>query len=131
MFGTIVVITPGFGTPIIVARAVQPCSRLSNGMASGLGSLLRVVGVGFYHPLGSRVWCRFGCPQAAILGLFSVGLVDSGLPPTAANASLVVIARLSVKWAVKAYAQEEKISYARRVLVVHVCHVLPEGCLEV
>jgi Pyruvate/2-oxoacid:ferredoxin oxidoreductase delta subunit len=29
-----------------------------------------VVGVGFYPVLGSRVWCRFGCPMAAILGLF-------------------------------------------------------------
>lgn len=29
-----------------------------------------VVGVGFYPILGSRVWCRFGCPQAAILGLW-------------------------------------------------------------
>lgn len=28
-----------------------------------------VIGVGFYPLLGSRVWCRFGCPQAAILGL--------------------------------------------------------------
>lgn len=27
-----------------------------------------VVGVGFYPILGSRVWCRFGCPMAAILG---------------------------------------------------------------
>jgi polyferredoxin len=29
-----------------------------------------VIGVGFYPILGSRVWCRFGCPQAAILGIF-------------------------------------------------------------
>ncbi|MEM7309224.1 MAG: 4Fe-4S binding protein [Planctomycetota bacterium] len=29
-----------------------------------------VVGVGFYPLLGNRVWCRFGCPQAALLGLF-------------------------------------------------------------
>jgi len=29
-----------------------------------------VAGVGFYPLLGSRVWCRFGCPQAAILGIF-------------------------------------------------------------
>jgi len=29
-----------------------------------------VVGVGFYPLMGSRVWCRFGCPQAAILGLW-------------------------------------------------------------
>lgn len=28
-----------------------------------------VVGVGFYPILGARVWCRFGCPMAAILGI--------------------------------------------------------------
>jgi len=28
-----------------------------------------IVGVGFYPLLGSRVWCRFGCPMAAYLGL--------------------------------------------------------------
>ena len=29
-----------------------------------------VVGVGFYPLMGSRVWCRFGCPMAAVLGIF-------------------------------------------------------------
>lgn len=29
-----------------------------------------VVGVGFYPMLGSRVWCRFGCPMAAWLGIW-------------------------------------------------------------
>jgi polyferredoxin len=29
-----------------------------------------VIGVGFYPIMGSRVWCRFGCPMAAVLGLF-------------------------------------------------------------
>lgn len=28
-----------------------------------------VVGVGFYPILGSRVWCRYGCPMAAIMGI--------------------------------------------------------------
>ena len=28
-----------------------------------------VIGVGFYPLLGARVWCRFGCPMAAYLGL--------------------------------------------------------------
>ncbi|MDD4991152.1 MAG: 4Fe-4S binding protein [Paludibacter sp.] len=28
-----------------------------------------VVGVGFYPILGSRVWCRFGCPMAAYMGI--------------------------------------------------------------
>jgi len=29
-----------------------------------------VVGVGFYPLLGSRVWCSFGCPMAAWLGIW-------------------------------------------------------------
>lgn len=28
-----------------------------------------VIGVGFYPLMGTRVWCRFGCPMAAFLGL--------------------------------------------------------------
>ena len=28
-----------------------------------------VVGVGFYPLAGNRMWCRFGCPLAAYLGL--------------------------------------------------------------
>jgi ferredoxin len=28
-----------------------------------------VIGTGFYPILGNRSWCRFGCPQAAILGI--------------------------------------------------------------
>ncbi len=35
-----------------------------------IGSIFAgVVGVGFYPVFGSRVWCRFGCPMAAVLGL--------------------------------------------------------------
>ena len=34
-----------------------------------VGSLFSgVIGTGFYPILGNRVWCRFGCPMAAILG---------------------------------------------------------------
>ncbi|MCH8325903.1 MAG: 4Fe-4S binding protein [Bacteroidetes bacterium] len=28
-----------------------------------------LVGVGFYPLMGNRVWCRFGCPMAAVLGI--------------------------------------------------------------
>lgn len=28
-----------------------------------------VVGTGFYPLMGNRVWCRFGCPLAAVLGI--------------------------------------------------------------
>jgi ferredoxin-type protein NapH len=35
-----------------------------------IGSILAgVVGTGFYPLMGNRVWCRFGCPLAAYLGL--------------------------------------------------------------
>ncbi|MFD2573881.1 4Fe-4S binding protein [Spirosoma soli] len=35
-----------------------------------IGSIFAgVVGTGFYPLLGNRVWCRFGCPLAAYLGL--------------------------------------------------------------
>jgi polyferredoxin len=35
-----------------------------------IGSIFAgVVGTGFYPFMGNRVWCRFGCPLAAILGL--------------------------------------------------------------
>ncbi len=46
----------------------------SNGASSTYGFLIGslfsgVIGVGFYPLLGTRVWCRFGCPMAAILGI--------------------------------------------------------------
>ena len=42
--------------------------RSSYGFAIG-AVFSGVVGVGFYPLMGSRVWCRFGCPLAAYLGL--------------------------------------------------------------
>jgi polyferredoxin len=36
-----------------------------------IGSIFSgVIGTGFYPLMGARVWCRFGCPMAAILGIF-------------------------------------------------------------
>lgn len=35
--------------------------------------LAGVVGVGFYPTLGPRVWCRYFCPMAAMLGLLQKG----------------------------------------------------------
>lgn len=48
--------------------------KMSSGLKSfyvfSMGMIFSgVVGTGFYPILGTRVWCRFGCPQAAILGL--------------------------------------------------------------
>ena len=48
---------------------------LSGGFAKWYGFAIGavfsgVIGVGFYSLMGPRVWCRFGCPLAAILGIF-------------------------------------------------------------
>ena len=49
--------------------------NLSDGFAKSYGFFIGsifsgVIGTGFYPIFGNRVWCRFGCPMAAILGLF-------------------------------------------------------------
>jgi ferredoxin-type protein NapH len=51
--------------------ALQPVADpLSRAYGFAIGSVFSgVIGVGFYPLLGSRVWCRFGCPMAAYLGL--------------------------------------------------------------
>lgn len=48
--------------------------ELSNQFSQTYGFLIGaafsgVIGVGFYPIMGSRVWCRFGCPMAAVLGI--------------------------------------------------------------
>ncbi|MFD2245196.1 4Fe-4S binding protein [Pontibacter ruber] len=48
--------------------------ELSGGFSSTYGFFIGaifsgVIGVGFYPIMGNRVWCRFGCPMAAYLGL--------------------------------------------------------------
>lgn len=46
-----------------------PAETLKQSYGFAVGAVFSgVVGVGFYPILGSRVWCRFGCPMAAILG---------------------------------------------------------------
>jgi len=56
------------------ARHGEFLGEWSNAFSKSYGLLVGaifsgVVGVGFYPLMGSRVWCRFGCPQAAILGI--------------------------------------------------------------
>lgn len=43
---------------------------LKSAYAFGVGAVFSgVVGVGFYPLFGPRIWCRFGCPMAAGMGL--------------------------------------------------------------
>jgi polyferredoxin len=44
-------------------------SSLRSAYGLYIGSIFSgVIGTGFYPILGNRVWCRFGCPMAAVLG---------------------------------------------------------------
>lgn len=68
-----------FITTLTLALWFEP--HLPSSIREGLPTLRRwygfaigalfsgVIGVGFYPILGTRVWCRFGCPMAAMLGL--------------------------------------------------------------
>ncbi|SNC64539.1 4Fe-4S binding domain-containing protein [Hymenobacter gelipurpurascens] len=49
---------------------LSPVDALSKFYGFAIGAVFSgVVGVGFYPLMGSRVWCRFGCPMAAYLGI--------------------------------------------------------------
>ena len=66
-----------------------------------------VIGVGFYPIMGSRVWCRFGCPMAAILGLLQKYLsrfritTNGGQCISCGNCSTYCEMGIDVRW----YAQ--------------------------
>ena len=51
----------------ILGSVAQPLARAYGFFI--IAAFAGVIGVGFYPILGTRVWCRFGCPMAAILGL--------------------------------------------------------------
>jgi len=54
-----------FGTKLFIFEA----NELRSTYGFLIGSIFSgVVGTGFYPIFGNRVWCRFGCPMAAILG---------------------------------------------------------------
>jgi polyferredoxin len=51
-------------------RFAEWAFRVQSFYGFAIGALFSgMVGVGVYPLLGTRVWCRFGCPMAALLGL--------------------------------------------------------------
>jgi len=68
----IVITTIALWTNSMTESAVlgQFSASLSSFYGFTIGALFSgVIGVGFYPILGSRVWCRFGCPLAAVMGI--------------------------------------------------------------
>ncbi|MEC8051497.1 MAG: 4Fe-4S binding protein [Myxococcota bacterium] len=111
VLGLIVVITLGLWYADYSGTRSATVQSLKQWYGFWIGAAFSgVVGVGFYPILGSRVWCRFGCPQAAILGLIQRWFsrfritTNGGQCISCGNCSAVCEMGIDVK----AYAQEEK-----------------------
>jgi polyferredoxin len=92
-----------------------------------------VIGVGFYPIMGSRVWCRFGCPQAAILGILQKWFsrfritTNGGQCISCGNCSTYCEMGIDVKW----YAQRGQNIVRASCVGCGVCSaVCPRGVLR-
>jgi ferredoxin-type protein NapH len=92
-----------------------------------------VIGVGFYPLMGSRVWCRYGCPMAAILGIFQKHFsrfritTNGGQCISCGNCSTYCEMGIDVKW----YAQQGKPIIRASCVGCGICSsVCPRGVLN-
>ncbi len=92
-----------------------------------------VIGVGFYPIFGSRVWCRFGCPMAAILGILQKKFsrfritTNGGQCISCGNCSTYCEMGIDVKW----YAQREQNIIRSSCVGCGICAaVCPRGVLK-
>jgi Pyruvate/2-oxoacid:ferredoxin oxidoreductase delta subunit len=92
-----------------------------------------VIGVGFYPIFGSRVWCRFGCPMAAILGIIQKYFsrfritVNGSQCISCGNCSTYCEMGIDVKW----YAQRGQNIIRSSCVGCGVCSaVCPRGVLN-
>jgi ferredoxin-type protein NapH len=112
--------------------------NLSGGFARSYGFFIGaifsgVIGVGFYPLLGSRVWCRFGCPMAAILGILQKHLsrfritTNGGQCISCGNCSVYCEMGIDVRW----YAQQGKPIIRASCVGCGMCAtVCPRGVLK-
>ncbi len=92
-----------------------------------------VVGVGFYPLMGNRVWCRFGCPMAAILGLqqklFSKFRITTNSSQCISCGNCSTFCEMGID--VRAYAQEGKDIVRSSCVGCGICAaVCPRGVLK-
>lgn len=92
-----------------------------------------VIGVGFYPFMGNRVWCRFGCPLAAYIGLvqrfksrFRI-TTNGGQCISCGNCSTYCEMGIDVRW----YAQRQQNIIRSSCVGCGVCaSVCPRGVLK-
>ena len=99
-----------------------------------IGSIFSgVIGTGFYPLMGNRVWCRFGCPLAAYLGLiqrfksrFRI-TTNGGQCISCGNCSTYCEMGIDVKW----YAQRGQNIVRSSCVGCGICSaVCPRGVLK-
>ena len=116
----------------------QMLGSLSNSFSSTYGFLIGavfsgVIGVGFYPVMGSRVWCRFGCPMAAVLGIIQKKFsrfritTNGSQCISCGNCSTYCEMGIDVRW----YAQREQNIIRASCVGCGVCAaVCPRGVLK-
>jgi polyferredoxin len=131
----------------VLMTAMQITNFVSNGSLFGnytwrvnqaysflIGSVFAgVVGTGFYPLMGNRVWCRFGCPLAAILGIVQkfksrfVITTNGGQCISCGNCSTYCEMGIDVRW----YAQRGQNVIRASCVGCGVCAaVCPRGVLK-
>lgn len=99
-----------------------------------IGSLFSgVIGTGFYPILGNRVWCRFGCPMAAILGfqqrLFSKFRITTNGGQCISCGNCSIYCEMGID--VRAYAQKGENIVRSSCVGCGICSaVCPRGVLK-
>ena len=102
--------------------------------AFGIGSIFSgVIGTGFYPILGNRIWCRMGCPMAAVMGiqqrLFSKFRIttNGGQCISCGNCSTYCEQGIDVRW----YAQRGQNIVRSSCVGCGICSaVCPRGVLK-
>ena len=92
-----------------------------------------VIGTGFYPVMGSRVWCRFGCPLSAIFGIiqryksrFRI-TTNGGQCISCGNCSTYCEMGIDVRW----YAQRQQNIVRASCVGCGICaQVCPRGVLK-
>lgn len=90
------------------------------------------MGVGFYPVLGSRVWCRFFCPMAALLGLSQrAGRFRIHVKPDMCISCGMCSTYCEMGIDVRSYAQKNRTFVRNSCVGCGMCaHVCPRGVLR-
>ncbi len=127
-----VVLIHYFSTPDKILFVDSQQLRSTYGFLIG-AAFSGVIGVGFYPLLGSRVWCRFGCPMAAILGfqqrIFSRFRITTNGGQCISCGNCSTYCEMGID--VRAYAQSEQNIVRSSCVGCGICSaVCPRGVLK-